>query len=191
MKIEPLSISGAWLVKFQTFNDKRGFFREWFKSEEISKVTDFNFSFSQANLSFSLKGTLRGIHYSLAKNGQAKYVTCIKGRIQDVIVDIRPDSPTFGKWIDIDLNEDSGSAILIEPNLGHGFLSLAESSTVVYLTSSTYDPKNEFEINPFDIDLSIKWGLPVAEIIISERDETAPSFKERELTDGLPYSKKF
>ena len=189
MHIEPLAISGAWLIKFQTHRDNRGLFRELFKTEEISKVIDLNFSTAQANLSSSLKGALRGIHYSLAKNGQAKYITCVKGQIQDVIVDIRPSSLTFGRWIDLELNDDSGSAVFIEPDLGHGFLSLAKSSTVVYLTSSSYDPKNEFAINPFDPDLSIKWILPAAEIIISERDKTAPSLNQRKITDKLPGSK--
>ena len=189
MQIEPLAISGAWLIKLQTHNDNRGLFSEWFKTEEISEVTDFNFQTAQANLSSSLKGVLRGIHYSLAKKGQAKYIICVKGQIQDVIVDIRPSSLTFGKWIDLELNEDSGRAIFIEPNLGHGFLSLAKSSTVVYLTSSTFDPKNEFSINPLDPDLSIKWNLPATEIIISERDKSAPSLNQRKNTAKLPDSK--
>lgn len=102
MQIEPLAITGAWLIKFQTFKDNRGYFREWFKAEEILKEIDVNFSTAQANISSSSKGTLRGIHYSLTKHGQAKYITCVKGKIQDVIVDIRPDSSTFGKWIDLD-----------------------------------------------------------------------------------------
>ena len=186
MQIEPLAITGAWLIKFQTFKDNRGYFREWFKAEEILKEIDVNFSTAQANISSSSKGTLRGIHYSLTKHGQAKYITCVKGKIQDVIVDIRPDSSTFGKCIDLELNEDYGSAVLIEPNLGHGFLSLADSSTVVYLTSSSYDSKNEFEINPFDLDLAIKWGLPPRQIIISDRDNTAPSLSQRKITDKLP-----
>lgn len=188
MNIEPLAISGAWLIKLRTLNDNRGLFREWFKTEEISKVIDFKFQIAQANLSTSLKGVLRGIHYSLAKNQQAKYIMCVKGQIQDVIVDIRPSSLTFGKWIDLELNEDSGSAIFIEPNLGHGFLSLAKSSTVVYLTSSIYDPKNEFGINPFDPDLSIKWNLPATKIIISEKDKSAPSLNQRKSSAKLPDS---
>jgi len=99
MKLTPLGIEGVWVAESPVWRDDRGFFREWFKAEDIKKVTGRNFSIEQANISVSSAGTLRGIHYSIAPRGQAKWITCVSGSIKDVIVDIRPDSQTFGKWI--------------------------------------------------------------------------------------------
>ena len=102
MELTPLGIEGAWLAESPVWSDDRGFFREWFKSESIKQVVGRDFKVEQANISSSTKGTLRGIHYSLATKGQAKWVTCVSGLIKDVIVDIRPNSKTFGKWIEVE-----------------------------------------------------------------------------------------
>jgi dTDP-4-dehydrorhamnose 3,5-epimerase len=83
-------------------------------------------------------GLLRGIHYSIAPRGQAKWITCVSGSIQDVIVDIRPDSKTFGQWVDVELKGDSGKAVLISEGLGHGFLALEDNTAVAYLVSTPF-----------------------------------------------------
>ena len=124
MELRPLNIEGAWLADSPVWRDDRGFFREWFKREEILSKTGVDFSTQQANISVSSKGTLRGIHYSIAPRGQAKWITCVSGSIQDVIVDIRPNSETFGQWVDVELKGDSGKAVFINEGLGHVFLEL-------------------------------------------------------------------
>ena len=101
MELTPLGIEGVWLAQSPVWKDDRGFLREWFKTENLNSVTGRDFAIEQANISLSSKGTLRGIHYSIAPRGQAKWITCVSGSIQDVVVDIRPASKTFGQWIDI------------------------------------------------------------------------------------------
>jgi dTDP-4-dehydrorhamnose 3,5-epimerase len=186
MKLTPLGIDGAWVAESPVWSDDRGFFREWFKSEEVLAATGINFSIQQANVSQSQRGVIRGIHYSLAAQGQAKWVTCVNGSIRDVIVDIRPSSPTFGKSVFVDLNGLDGRAVLIGAGLGHGFASLADSSTIAYLLSSPYSPTEEFEINPMDPELGIDWGVDLEEVSLSEKDKVAPSLVERHKDGKLP-----
>jgi dTDP-4-dehydrorhamnose 3,5-epimerase len=186
MELTPLGIEGAWLAESPVWSDDRGFFREWFKTEDVNKATGRNFNVEQANISSSTKGTVRGIHYSLAAKGQAKWVTCVSGLIKDVIVDIRPSSKTYGDWIEVELSATSGNAVLIGEGLGHGFISLADGSTVAYLVSSPFTPSQEFEINPLDSAIGIKWGMSSSELNISDKDKNAPSLQERFQDGKLP-----
>ncbi len=186
MELTPLGIEGAWLAESPVWSDERGFFREWFKSGDIEAFTGIDFSMQQANISQSQRGVIRGIHYSLAPEGQAKWVTCVNGRIRDVIVDIRPSSPTFGKSVFVDLNGLDGRAVLIGQGLGHGFASLADSATIAYLLSSPYSPTEEFEINPLDPALGIDWGVDLRDVSMSEKDKMALSLAERNREGKLP-----
>jgi dTDP-4-dehydrorhamnose 3,5-epimerase len=186
MKLTTLGIDGAWLAESPVWSDDRGFFREWFKSEDVKLATGRDFGIEQANISISSVGTLRGIHYSIAPRGQAKWVTCVAGSIQDVIVDIRPDSKTFGQWIDVELKGDSGKAVLISAGLGHGFLALEDNTAVVYLVSTPFSPTDEFEINPLDEKIGIKWGMDFGSLKISEKDRIAPTLAERLVEGKLP-----
>jgi len=186
MELTPLSIEGVWLAKSSVWSDERGSFREWFKSSNLENITKKKFKVEQANISHSVKGALRGIHYSLAEEGQAKWITCVSGLIKDVIVDIRPNSKTYGKWIEVELSGTSGNAVLIGEGLGHGFISLADTSTVAYLVSSPFSPSEEFEINPLDPAIAINWGLPLSELKISDKDKDAPTLEERKEEGKLP-----
>ena len=186
MELTPLSIEGVWLAKSSVWSDERGAFREWFKSSNLENITKKKFKVEQANISHSVKGALRGIHYSLAEEGQAKWITCVSGLIKDVIVDIRPNSKTYGKWIEVELSGTSGNAVLIGEGLGHGFISLADTSTVAYLVSSPFSPSEEFEINPLDPAIAINWGLPLSELKISDKDKDAPTLEERKEEGKLP-----
>ena len=186
MNLIPLGIEGAWLAESPVWSDERGFFREWFKAEDVKSATGRDFGIEQANISMSSAGTLRGIHYSIALRGQAKWITCVSGLIQDVIVDIRPESKTFGQWIDVELKADSGKAILISEGLGHGFLALEDNTVVAYLVSTPFSPSDEFEINPLDENIGIKWSMRLSEFKISEKDKIAPTLLERELNRELP-----
>jgi dTDP-4-dehydrorhamnose 3,5-epimerase len=186
MKLTPLGIEGVWLAESPVWSDDRGFFREWFKSEDMKNETGRDFGIEQANISFSSKGTLRGIHYSIAPRGQAKWITCVAGSIKDVIVDIRPDSESFGQWIDVELRGDSGKAVLISEGLGHGFLALEDHTAVAYLVSTPFSPTHEYEINPLDEKIAINWGMKTSELKISEKDENAPTLSERLAEGKLP-----
>jgi len=186
MDLTPLGIDGVWLAESPVWGDDRGFFREWFKSEDVKAATGRDFGIEQANISLSSAGTLRGIHYSIALRGQAKWITCVSGSIQDVIVDIRPKSKTFGQWIDVELRGNSGKAVLISEGLGHGFLALEDITAVAYLVSTPFSPTDEFEINPLDEKIGINWGLDSTLLKISDKDKIAPSLAVRLNQDQLP-----
>jgi len=187
MKFTPLGIEGAWLAESPVWKDERGSFQEWFKSEEVFEATGFKFSVLQANISSSKENVIRGIHYSLAPGGQAKWVTCTSGRIVDVVVDIRPNSPTFKKIEFVDLQAGDGKSILIAPGLGHAFKSLEDNTNVSYLLSTPYSPEFENGINPMDPELKIDWNLGLSgSVIISEKDLDAPTLEARRLEGKLP-----
>ena len=186
MKILSLGIEGVWLAESPIWSDDRGFFREWFKSTDVKEATGREFGIEQANISLSSRGTLRGIHYSVAPRGQAKWITCVAGSIKDVIVDIRPDSQTFGEWIEVELSGSSGQAVFISEGLGHGFVALEDNTAVAYLVSTPFSPSDEFEINPLDEKIGINWGMDLSELKISGKDKKAPTLAERLAEGKLP-----
>jgi len=186
MKITPLGIEGVWLFESPIYRDERGLFREWFKSETIEEFTGRKFAVEQANISLSSKGTLRGIHYSLAPKGQAKWITCVTGSIKDVVVDIRPNSTTFGKWIEVQITAELGNAIFISEGLGHGFLALEDETAVAYLVSTPFSSKDEFGINPLDPTIGITWGIDANTLKISDKDQSAPNIAEQLSRGKLP-----
>ena len=183
MNFEELDIKGAWIAHSAVHQDKRGNFREWFKREEVNQAIGLDFDVAQANISTSNKGVLRGIHYSLVKSGQGKWITCNAGAIWDVVVDIRPSSPTFKKWIGVELSGSSGDSLIISEGLGHGFLSLQDDSIVTYLLTSEYSPSDEFEISPLDPSLAIEW--PMNNLVLSEKDQLAPTLEEQRFAGNL------
>jgi dTDP-4-dehydrorhamnose 3,5-epimerase len=189
MRLEPLEIEGAWIAESTVWTDDRGSFREWFKASDVVNATGIYFSVEQANLSHSNQGVIRGIHYSLAPMGQSKWVTCIQGSILDVIIDIRPNSPTYRKYQILKLTSNEGRAVLIGNGLGHGFIALEENTLVSYLLSSPYAPEFEFEIHPTDSELNIDWQLELIGgrgTIISTKDANAPTLAERLAQGKLP-----
>ena len=186
MELTPLGIEGIWVAESPVWSDDRGFFREWFKSEDIKNTIGRDFGIEQANISLSSRGTLRGIHYSIAPRGQAKWITCVAGAIKDVIVDIRAESKTFGQWIEVELTGTSGKAVFISEGLGHGFVALEDNTAVAYLVSTPFSPTDEFEINPLDEKIGINWGMDLSELKISDKDKKAPTLAERLAEGKLP-----
>jgi dTDP-4-dehydrorhamnose 3,5-epimerase len=185
MNIVPLSISGAWLIKAKRFEDDRGWFQEWFKQSVIEEHTGFKFSPVQTNISRSAAGSIRGIHYSIAPEGQGKLVTVMSGSIDDVIIDVRPTSPTFGKWEKVRLSAESGDSVLISPNLGHAFQALENNTTVSYLVTAEFNPTAEKGISPFCPVIKINWDSTIAPLV-SQKDIDAPSLADQQKTGNLP-----
>jgi dTDP-4-dehydrorhamnose 3,5-epimerase len=185
MNIEPLPISGAWTLSPRIYQDDRGSFREWFKASALLEHADISFEPKQSNVSTSAKNVVRGIHYSLARQGQAKLITCLSGRIWDVIVDIRTGSPTFGQWEGVELSPENGKSVFISSGLGHGFSALENGSVAAYLLSSEYDPVSEKEINPLDPLLGIDWKISTP--ILSEKDQKGPSLESRRDLHEIPH----
>ena len=186
MSLQELSIASAFVASHRVFPDERGLFREWFKAEELASI-DTDFSVQQANYSKSNQWVIRGIHYSLAPQGQAKVVTCASGKIIDVLIDLRTGSPSYLKVEYVELSEESGEVVYIPSGVGHGFIVESESAAVVYLTSSGYAPEYEKAICPTDKDLGINWPLPVGEVaIISSADTEASSLIRAKESGNLP-----
>ncbi len=186
MFVEPLAIEGAWVVTPVQHGDPRGLFYEWFKAPSFGEAAGHSFTLAQANCSVSARGTLRGIHFADVPPGQAKYVTCMSGRVLDVVVDIRVGSPTFGQWDAVELDTGQRRAVYISEGLGHGFAALADNSTVVYLCSATYNPTGEHEIHPFDPELGIDWGIAPDEASLSGKDAAAPGLQQAKELGLLP-----
>ena len=169
MQYSATSIEGFFKIRNEVFKDNRGTFNEWFVQDDYS-----DFYPAQANVSFSQKGVIRGIHYSTAPEGQSNLVICTSGRIKYVAVDLRQDSPTYGKHHVVELSGRSGNAVFLAEGLGHAFEVLSETATIVYLLSSKYNKDLEKEINPLDKQLNIPWVT--TDPILSEKDKNAPSF---------------
>ncbi|MFE6751286.1 dTDP-4-dehydrorhamnose 3,5-epimerase [Kitasatospora purpeofusca] len=182
MKIRELSIEGAWELTPQVHGDARGHFTEWYRFDRLAEVVGHPLRLAQANLSLSSKGVVRGIHFADVPPGQAKYVTCVRGAVLDVIVDLRVGSPTFGTWEGVRLDETERKAVYISEGLGHGFCALSDDATLTYLCSETYNPTGEHGVHPLDPDLGIEWPADAPQL--SAKDTEAPSLAEA-LASGL------
>lgn len=187
-RFEPLPIPGAWHVRPDVFADERGTFVESFAESWVLECTGRAFHVAQVNVSTSALGVIRGIHYADVPPGQAKYVTCVRGAIYDVVVDLRQGSPTFGAWHGVQLQAEARDACLISEGLGHAFLALAEDTVVSYLCSTAYAPEREHTVDPLDPELAIAWPAPAgaAGWTLSARDRAAASFADARRAGTLP-----
>ena len=184
MKIRELGIEGAWEIIPQLHGDPRGLFTEWYRFDHLAAEVGHPLRLAQANLSVSAAGVVRGIHFADVPPGQAKYVTCVRGAVLDVIVDLRVGSPTFGQWEGVRLDDTDRRAVYLSEGLGHGFCALTDDATLTYLCSETYSPTGEHGVHPLDPDLAIEW--PASAPQLSAKDESAPSLAEAIATGLLP-----
>jgi dTDP-4-dehydrorhamnose 3,5-epimerase len=184
MKLIELSIPGTFVLESQVRGDDRGSFREWFKDEDF-KEAGVEFHARQANLSVSKRNVVRGLHYSMAPEGQAKVVTCANGELDDVIVDIRVGSPTFGRCEVVHLVAEEERSVYVPVGVAHGFCVTSEVGTLTYLLSSPFNAPVELEIHPFDEEIKVPWPLS-GEAILSSKDAAAPSLRQRLEANELP-----
>jgi dTDP-4-dehydrorhamnose 3,5-epimerase len=174
-----LSVPGAWEITPTVRPDPRGMFFEWFTDTEFTAMTGHRLDLHQANVSVSAAGVLRGLHFAQLPPSQAKYVTCLRGAVFDVVVDIRVGSPTFGHWDSVLLDDRDHRTIYLSEGLAHGFLALQDHSTVSYLCSAGYSPAREHTIRATDADIGIDWPLvDGAAPNVSERDAAAPTLAD-------------
>jgi len=184
VEVRELAIPGAWEITPQQHADDRGVFYEWFTDAEFHKFAGHRLDLRQANCSVSAAGVLRGLHFAQLPPSQAKYVTCPRGAVFDVVVDIRVGSPTFGQWDSVLLDDRARRSVYISEGLAHGFQALYEDSTVMYLCSAGYDPDREHTILATDPALDIKW--PGSDHVLSDRDADAPTLDEVKASGLLP-----
>jgi dTDP-4-dehydrorhamnose 3,5-epimerase len=182
MKISPLSIEGAWEITPVQHGDPRGLFMEWYRFDHLAEAVGHPLRLAQANMSVSAAGVVRGIHFADVPPGQAKYVTCVRGAVLDIVVDLRVGSPTFGRWEGVRLDDADRRAVYLSEGLGHGFCALTDDATLSYLCSETYNPTGEHGIHPLDPDLGIEWPAELPQL--SAKDEAAPTLAEA-LASGL------
>ncbi|QDW64151.1 dTDP-4-dehydrorhamnose 3,5-epimerase family protein [Oerskovia sp. KBS0722] len=191
MQVRELKVAGAWEITPKQFGDDRGVFLEWFKAETFTALTGHPLDLQQANMSVSAAGVLRGIHFADVPPGQAKYVTCPRGAVLDVVVDVRVGSPTFGQWDTVLLDDVDRRAIYLSEGLGHAFCSLEDGSTVTYLCSTGYAPGREHGIHPLDPAVGIEWPTLARDgsaltFELSAKDLAAPSLEEAAALGILP-----
>ncbi len=170
MRIIPLDLEGALIIETDVYPDERGFFKETFQKQRYATY-GIDVCFVQDNLSFSVKNTLRGLHFQVTRP-QAKLVQVISGEIFDVAVDIRPTSPTFGRWVSVHLTEHNKRQVFIPAGFAHGFCVLSDSAHVAYKSSDFYDPDDESGISWSDPAIGIDW--PTTHPLVSAKDDRLP-----------------
>ena len=175
-------LDGLVLLSPKVHGDKRGFFVETFRAD-VAAQHGIPVDFVQDNHSRSRQGTLRGIHFQ-THPGQGKLVRVARGRVFDVVVDLRRESPTFGEWEGVILDDVEGQVLWIPVGFGHGFLVLSEDADFVYKCTNYYDPATEAGIRFDDPEVGIQWPSEV-ELLYSQRDAEAPSLAE--VADSLPF----
>ena len=179
IEVDELSLSGLKILSPRIYRDKRGFFCETLRKEHLL-ASGITCEFVQENHSFSHKNVLRGMHF---QRGQAKLIQVIVGTIFDVVVDIRPSSTTFGKWIGIYLSDESPQLFFIPDGFAHGFCVVSPVAHVVYKVSDYYDPEQENQFSSLDPRVGITW--PISDMILSNRDIEAPNFQKSVCGFGL------
>jgi dTDP-4-dehydrorhamnose 3,5-epimerase len=186
MRVLPTPLPGLTAIEPAVHGDERGFFCETYRTEwhaELGIAEDERFI--QDNHSHSSRGVVRGMHFHIGA-GVAKLVRCARGRILDVGVDLRRGSPTYGQWAGVELDDQSMRELYVPVGFAHGFCVLSELADVIYKQSAYYDTAVERGIAWNDPDVGIEWPLPVGELIVSERDSSAPRLSE--IADELPFS---
>lgn len=175
-------IDGVWIIEPKVFNDARGYFFEAWKKEEFEQHVG-KVDFVQDNESKSSYGVLRGLHYQKGDFSQAKLVRVIKGKVLDVAVDIRKSSPTFGKYVMVELSDTNKRQLFIPRGFAHGFLVMSDEAIFTYKVDNVYAPQHEASIRWNDTDINIEWPIDKADVLTSEKDLKGKSLKEADLFD--------
>lgn len=170
-------IPEVWILEPRVITDSRGYFMETFRKEEFEKHIG-QVNFIQDNESKSSFGVLRGMHFQKGEFAQAKLVRVIKGKVLDVAIDIRKDSPHFGEHVAVELSEENKKQFFIPRGFAHGFLVLSDEVIFNYKVDNIYAPQSEGAVLYNDPDLNINWPIDPQQIIISEKDKNAPLFRD-------------
>jgi dTDP-4-dehydrorhamnose 3,5-epimerase len=174
VEVRPLGIDGVLEIVPPKFGDERGFFSETYSARSLA-ADGVSLSFVQDNHSLSTAaGVLRGLHYQLPPKAQAKLVRVVRGRVFDVAVDIRKGSPSFGKWVGLELSAEKWNQILVPVGFAHGFLTLEPNTEVIYKVTNYYSPAHDRSIRFDDPDIGIEWQLDPSRIRLSDKDRSAP-----------------
>ena len=177
MTITETKLKGCYVIEPKIYKDNRGYFYESFNLDKFNSALGLNVNFVQDNESFSIKGTLRGLHYQIGQHAQAKLVRVIQGKVLDVVVDLRNGSPTYGGNVSLELSDENKKQLFIPKGFAHGFVVLSETAIFSYKCDNYYDKSSEGGIIYNDPTLNIDWLLPDNELIISEKDVVLPKLE--------------
>jgi len=180
MQFLPTEIEDLVLIKPEIFKDQRGYFMESY-NQKTFMAHGINAEFVQDNISSSVKGTLRGLHYQIKSHAQGKLVRVTRGIVFDVAVDLRKNSPTFAQWVGIELSEDNKYCLFIPPGFAHGFYVLSDMAEFTYKCTAFYDPRAERGIIWNDPDININWPVVNNNIILSEKDKQFPGLNKADI----------
>lgn len=178
MKVTETFLRGCLIIEPTIFHDSRGHFYESFHAEKFRELIGRKESFVQDNVSVSNRGVLRGLHFQKGTHSQAKLVSVLRGSVLDVVVDLRKDSPTFGKYFKINLDDQKKLQLFVPKGFAHGFLALKNDTIFHYKCDAYYNKESESGILYNDQNLAIDWEFPESELIISEKDLVLQEFKE-------------
>ncbi len=174
MQFHETPLAGAYVIELEKRGDDRGFFARAFCQREFAEF-DLPTEFVQVNNSLSAdRGTLRGMHYQLAPNAETKLVRCIRGALWDCLLDLRPESPTFGQWFGEELSAENRRMMVVPKGFGHGFISLSDDTEAFYFVDAFYAPDQERGVRWNDPKFNIKW--PIKPVVVSEKDAAHPDF---------------
>lgn len=176
MKIKETPLKDCYLIEPTIFEDDRGYFYEKFNEQKFEELTGMNGHFVQDNVSKSSYGVLRGLHLQKGEHAQAKLVSCLEGKVWDVAVDLRKDSPTFGKWFGAELTAENKVQFYVPRGFGHGFSVLSETAVFAYKCDNLYHKESEGGVLWNDSELQIDWKLPEGVVLLSEKDKIQPIF---------------
>ncbi|HLW31042.1 MAG TPA: dTDP-4-dehydrorhamnose 3,5-epimerase [Aequorivita sp.] len=178
MELQKTPLKDCFILKPKVFRDERGLFYETYNQQQFQKITGLKIDFVQDNQSISTRGVLRGLHYQKGGMAQAKLVRVIKGKILDIVVDLRKNSESFGKSFSVVLDDVENLQLFVPRGFAHGFITLSEQSIFAYKCDNFYDKASEGGIIYNDATLALNWHLPKEEFIISEKDLELPTFEE-------------
>ena len=180
MKVKSTPLKNCYIIEPTVFEDDRGYFYEKFNEQKFEQLTGMNGHFVQDNVSKSSYGVLRGLHLQKEDMAQAKLVSCQEGRVWDVAVDLREDSPTFGQWFGVELSAENRLQFYIPRGFAHGFSVLSPTAVFAYKCDNFYNKESEGGIIWNDTELNIDWKLPMSDIILSEKDKVQKTFQEKD-----------
>ncbi|MEJ7684330.1 MAG: dTDP-4-dehydrorhamnose 3,5-epimerase [Segetibacter sp.] len=180
MQAEQTTLEGCFLIRDTIYEDERGYFFESFNAQRFYRETGINIVFVQDNLSHSIRGVLRGLHFQKGESAQAKLVRVLKGEVLDVAVDLRKSSPTFGQYYSVILSETSHTQLYIPRGFAHGFLVLSEVADFFYKCDNYYDKAAEGGVIYNDFQINISWKMPFEDLIISSKDLELPALSSYE-----------
>lgn len=178
MEVIRTAIDGLLIIEPRIFGDARGYFFESFNANEFAEKTGLQVNFVQDNESMSRYGVLRGLHFQQPPYAQSKLVRVVKGRVLDVAVDIRKGSPTYGKYVSVELTEDNHRQFFISKGFAHGFAVLSDEVIFQYKCDSFYAPQSEGAIAWNDPDINVDWQLPADKVLLSEKDSHHPFLRD-------------